>query len=39
MVYKHDIYGPEFRSDWLNRDASEVNNEVDEDENLVEDDS
>ena len=43
MVYKHDIYGPEFRNVWLNRDVSEVNNEteceVDEDENLVEDDS
>jgi hypothetical protein len=43
MVCKHDIYGPEFRNDWLNRDVSEVNNEkeceVDEDENLVEDDS
>ena len=43
MVYKHNIYGPEFRNVWLNRDVSDVNNEteceVDEDENLVEDDS
>jgi hypothetical protein len=36
--------GPEFRNGWLNRDVSEVNNEtaeceVDEDENLVDDDS
>ncbi len=43
MVCKHDIYGPEFRHDCLNRDVSEVNNEteceVDEGENLVEDDT
>jgi hypothetical protein len=43
MVYKHDIYGPEFRNDWLNRDVFRVKNEteceVDEVENLVEDES
>jgi hypothetical protein len=43
MVYKHDIYGSEFRNVWLNRDASDVNNktecELDEDGNFVEDDS